>query len=90
MGSGAEAGLGHPDHRDAELGVRTRAQAGPAARVQIGVAIDHQQVQPAEILQDRTQRRELTQVELARPVGRYPGDYRGAFGQHVREDGIGG
>jgi hypothetical protein len=39
---GAKPGLGHPDHRDAELGVRMRTQAGPAARVQIGVAIDLQ------------------------------------------------
>ena len=53
--------------------MRTRTQAGPAAGVQIGVAVDHQQAQPAQILQDRTQRRELAQVELARPVGRYPG-----------------
>jgi len=44
-----------------KLGVRTRTQAGPAAGVQIGVAIDHQQAQPAQILQDRTQRRELAQ-----------------------------
>jgi hypothetical protein len=29
VGRGAEPGLGHPDHRDAELGVRMRAQAGP-------------------------------------------------------------
>jgi hypothetical protein len=29
VGSRAEPGLGHPDHRDVELGVRTRAQAGP-------------------------------------------------------------
>jgi hypothetical protein len=30
------------------------------------------------------------QVELARPVGRDPGDHRGVFGEHVREGGIGG
>ena len=73
VGSRAEPGLGDPDHRDAELGVRMRAQAGPAAGVQIGVAIDDQQAQPAQIGQDRAQRRELAQVELTRPVGRYPG-----------------
>jgi len=33
--------LATPDHRDAELGVRVRAQAGPAAGVQVGVAVDH-------------------------------------------------
>ena len=74
VGSRAEPGLGHPDHREAELGVRTRTQAGRPAGVQIGVAIDHQQAQPAQILQDRTQRRELAQAELARPgTGGTPG-----------------
>jgi hypothetical protein len=47
VGGRGEPGLGDPDHRDAELGVRMRAQAGPAAGVQIGVAVDHQQAQPA-------------------------------------------
>ena len=70
---GAEPGLGHPDHRDAELGVRPRAQAVPTARVQVGVAAGHQQAQLAEIVQDRAQRREFAQVELARPVGRHLG-----------------
>jgi hypothetical protein len=50
VGSGAERGLGHSDHRDAELGVRTRTQAGPAAGIQIGIAIDHQQAHPAYIV----------------------------------------
>ena len=36
-------GLGQADHRDAELGVRVRARAGSATRVQIGVAVDHEQ-----------------------------------------------
>ena len=45
--------FGHPDDRDAELGVRMRAQAGAAAGVQVGVAVDDQQAQPAEIVQDR-------------------------------------
>jgi hypothetical protein len=90
VGSRAEPGLGHPDHRDAELGVRMCAQAGSAAGIQIGVTIDHQQAQPAQILQDRAQRREFAQVELARPVERYPGYYRGSLGQHVHEGGIGG
>jgi hypothetical protein len=90
VGRGAEPGLGHPDHRDAERGVRMRAQAGPAAGVQVGVAVDHQQAQPARIVQDRAQRRELAQVELARPAGRYPGAGRGAFGPHICEGGVGG
>jgi hypothetical protein len=62
----------------------------PASGVQVGVAVDDQQAQPAHIGQDRAQRRELAQVELARPVGRYPGQDRGAFGQHAGEGGIGG
>jgi hypothetical protein len=81
-GSRAEPGLGHPDHRDAGLGVRVRIQAGPAAGVQVGVPICHQRAQPAQILQDRAQRREFAQAELARPAGRHPGCRRGAFGQH--------
>jgi hypothetical protein len=63
---------------------------GSSNGVQVGVAAGHQQVQPAEIVQDRAQRRELAQVELARPAGRYLGYYRGAFGRHVREGGIDG
>ena len=38
---GAERGLGHADHRDAELGVRVRTQAGPAAGVKVGVTVGH-------------------------------------------------
>ena len=65
--------FGHPDDRDAELGVRMRAQAGAAAGVQVGVAVDDQQAQPAQIVQDRAQRREFAPVELTRPVGRHLG-----------------
>ncbi len=65
-------------------------EAGPAIGVQIGVPVGHQQAQPAQAGQDRTQRRELTQAELTRPAGRYPGYHGGAFGQHVREGGVGG
>jgi hypothetical protein len=66
------------------------AQAGPAGRVQVGVPVDDQQAQPAQIVQDGAQRRELAPVELARPVGRYPGYQGGTFGEHMREGGIGG
>ena len=62
----------------------------PAGGVQVGVAVDHQQAQPAQVVQDRAYRGELAPVELARPVGRDPGHRRGAFGEHVREGGIGG
>jgi len=69
-----------------------RAQAWLAAGVQVGVAIDHQQAQPGQILQDRAQRRQLAQAELTRPVGRYPRYHCGVFSpsQYVREGGIGG
>jgi hypothetical protein len=77
--------LANPDHRDAGLCVCMRAQAGPAGVVRIGIAIGHQQAQLAQAVRDCAQRRELAQVELARPAGRYPGYHRGAFGQHVRE-----
>jgi hypothetical protein len=73
VGSSAEPGLGHPDHRDAERGVRVRAQAGPAAGIKVGVAIDDQQAQPAQAVQDRVQRRELAQVELSWLIRRYAG-----------------
>ena len=53
VGRGAELGLGHADHRDAELGVHVRAEAGPAAGVQVGVAVDYQQAEPAQLGQDR-------------------------------------
>ena len=59
-------------------------------RVQIGIAIDHQQAQTAQAVQDRAQRREFARVELARPVGPYPGYHRGSLGHYVRESGIGG
>ena len=79
VGSRAEPGLGPPNHRDAELGMRMRTQARPAAGLQVGGTIDHQQAQPAHTVQDRAQRWEFAQVELTWPVGRYPGYHRGAF-----------
>ena len=69
-------------------GMRVRTQARPAAGVQVGVTIDHQQAQPAHTVQDRAQRRELAQVELTRPVGRHLGYHRGAFVQHARKGSI--
>lgn len=82
-------GVGRAAHDGVELLVSelitnaVAAQSGPAAGVQIGVAVDHQQAQPAQTVQDRAQRREFTQVELARPVGRHPGYHRNAFGQDL-------
>ena len=72
----------------AELGLRMRAQASPAAGIQIGVTVHHEQLQLAKTFQDRTQRREFTQVEFTRPVGRHPGYHRGAFGQYARERSV--
>ena len=74
VGRRAEPGRGRPDHRDAESGVCTRAQAGPACwgsgrrshRPRAGPQL-------AQVVRDRARRREFTQVELARPAGRYPG-----------------
>jgi hypothetical protein len=85
-----EPGPGHPGRRDAEPGVRMRTEAGPAAGVQIGVTAGQRQAQPAQIVRDRAQQRELAQAESARPAGRYPGYRRGASGHYVREGGIGG
>jgi hypothetical protein len=49
----AEPGLGHSDYRDAELGLRMRAQAGPAAEVEARLAVDDQQAQPVQTVQSR-------------------------------------
>ena len=65
VGHRTEPGLGHPDYRDAERGVRMRAQAAPAARIPVG--IDHQQAQSADLVQDRAQRRELPPLPYAEP-----------------------
>ena len=67
-----------------------RPKAGSAGGIQVGVAADDQQAQPAQIVQDCSDRREFAQVELSRPAGEYPGYHGGAFGQHVDEGGIGG
>jgi hypothetical protein len=63
MGSRAEGGLGHADHRNAELSVRVRTQARTAAGVKVGVTVDHHEAQTAQAVQDR---REFTQMKLTR------------------------
>ena len=65
-------------------------RAWPSVRVEIGVAVDHQQAQPADAAHYRTHRRQFPQVELTWPVWQHLGHHREAFGQHVREGGIGG
>jgi len=88
--SGASLIQGHADHRNAELSVRMRAQPGPASRVKIGVALNHQQPQPADPVQHRTQRRQLPHEELTGPVRQHLGHDRSALGQHIHERGIAG
>lgn len=88
MGGRTELRLGHADHRNAELSVRMRTQPRPASRVKIGVAVNHQQPQPADTVQHRTQRRQLPHEELTGPVRQHPGHDRSALGQHIHERGI--
>ena len=88
MGSRAEGSLGHADHRDAELGVRVRAQAGPAPGIKVGVAVDHQEAEPAQTVHDRADRREFTQVELTRPVRLHLRHDFGALRYHLAEPGV--
>jgi hypothetical protein len=89
VGGRPEPRLGHADHRDAELGVRVGAEPRPAERVEIGVPVDDQQAKPHPA-QDRPQRRQLPEVELARPVRRRLGQHRDVLGQHPREHRVGG
>jgi hypothetical protein len=70
--------------------MRMGTQPWPAARIQIGVAVHHQQPQPSNAGQDRAQWRQLPPVELTRTVRPCLGHDRGALGQHLREGGIGG
>jgi hypothetical protein len=86
----AEGRLGHADHRDAELGVGVRAQARAPGRVEIDVTVDHEQAQPADAAQHGAQRRQLPQVELARPVRHDLGNDRDLLGEHHRERRVGG
>jgi len=90
MGGCAEGRLGHADHRNAELSVRMRTQPRPASRVKIGIAVNHQQLQPADTVQHRTQRRQLPHEELTWPVRQHLGHDRSALGQHIHERGIAG
>jgi hypothetical protein len=88
MASRPEGGLGHADHRDAELSVRVRTQAGPAARVKVGVTVNHQKPQTAQPAQDRADRREFTQIELTGPVRQHLRHVFSAFGHYLAEAGI--
>jgi hypothetical protein len=90
VGGGAEGGLGHADHRDAELGAGAGAQPGPSVRVQVSVAVDDEQGHLVQAIQGGTQRRELAPPELAWLVGLDVGYQSDALGGQAREGGIGG
>ena len=90
MGSGAEGRLGHADHWDTEFVAGPGAQAGPPVGVQVGVAVDHQQAQTGQAVQDRAQRRQLPQVELPRLVGRDVSDHGDTIASQVGKGRIGG
>jgi len=47
MRRGPERSLGHADDRHAELSVHVSTQTRPAGGVQVRVAIDHDESQPA-------------------------------------------
>jgi len=86
---GTETRLGHADHRHAELLAGASAQARPAVRIQIGVAVDDEQGHLTHAVQNRAEWRELTQVEPARLVGLGLGYHRDAVACQAGEDGIG-
>jgi hypothetical protein len=90
VGGHTEGCLGYGDDRYPELGIRLGAQAGTAAGVQVGVAVDDQQLHAVQTVQDRVQRRQFAQVELAGLVRRHLGHLPGAVGQQMTEGGIGG
>jgi hypothetical protein len=55
---GPERRLGHANDRNAaEFCVNMRAQTGPALRIQVNVAIDHDQLEPLSGRDDGPQRR---------------------------------
>ena len=66
------------------------AQARAAGRVEIGVAVDHEQVQRAGAVEDGAQRREFPQVELSGTVRRGFGRLDRPFVHQPREPRVGG
>ena len=66
MGGGPECRFGHADHRHTELGMRMRAQAWAAARVEVDIAVDHQQPQPVDSVQHGAQRQQFPREERTR------------------------
>jgi hypothetical protein len=90
--AGLERGLGHADDGNAELSVHVCTKTRSAIWVQVDVAIDDDQAglsllaQRAEYSPDG---RQFAQVELARPIGRNPGEDQRALLQHGGERGIG-
>lgn len=90
MGGGTEDCLGHADDGDAELGMGVGAQAGSAARIQVGVAVKYQQAHPVQASQHRAQRRQLAQVEAAWLIGRRCRHLGDAVGEQLAERGVAG
>src|SRR5690348_1534937 len=67
-----------------------RAQAGPAGRIKVGIAIDDEQARPGHVGQHGLQRRQLPQEELAGPVRQHPGNQHGRLRQHGGDDRVRG
>jgi hypothetical protein len=85
VGGCTQPGLGDPDHWNAEIGVRMRTRAGPTTGAQVSVAVDHQQAQPGQTVQDQPCATVGARAGRTVPAGRrYLGDHHGAFGQQVR------
>ena len=73
MGGRPEGGFGDADHRHAELVVGVAAQAGPAQRVQVDIAVDDQQVDGSGLGQDGSEGGQFTIGEMARAGTERPG-----------------
>jgi hypothetical protein len=65
MRRGPERCLGHADDRDAKLGMDMRAQTRPTVRIQVDIAIDHDEPEFVRRPDDCPQRRQFAEVESA-------------------------
>jgi len=70
MRRASERCFGYPDDRDVPFAMNMRAQARPAIGIKVNVAIDDDQPEVAGCRDDRPQRRQFPEVELARLIGR--------------------
>ena len=85
MRRGPEPGLGHSDDGSTELGMNMRAEAGPPAGVKVNITVNHDQREIGARRDHRPQRRQFTQVELARLIRRAPTNRRGPSPRDPRE-----